>query len=142
MMLLTIQRDFKKAFPDSIIIFNKKFKEGFSVHEYGEVLAESKIVFSPKGFDSSECFRLYEAMRAGCIVISERLPDIEFYKDSPIIQIDDWEEGLTIAKRLLLNPYEMERLQEEITKWWEERCSEEAMAKFVFNKIKLLNGLQ
>jgi hypothetical protein len=134
-MLLHIQQDFKDTFPSSIIFFNKKFKEGYSVEEYGQVLAESKIVLSPKGFDSSECFRLYEAMRAGCVVIAERLPDVIFYKDSPIIQVGNWEVGLEIANDLLNDPERLQLLHEKTIEWWNNVCSERAIASYMLEKF-------
>lgn len=139
--LTKLKSDFSDFFRDSIVMFNSSFKSGFSPKEYGEIISSSKIVLCPKGFDMTECFRHYEAMRSGCVVISERLPNNEFYLDSPIIQIDDWEEGLEIAIRLLLDHDELQRLQKETTRWWEERCSEEAMAKFLVNKIRSLDVL-
>lgn len=136
--LLWFQWDFKRSFSNSIIIFNKNFKGGYSISEYGRILSESKIVLSPKGFNSSECFRLYEAMRAGCIVISEKLPTVVFYSDSPIIQIDNWKDGLRIVSELLKDSERMQLLQEKTAEWWETVCSEKATASYIYNKLNSL----
>lgn len=134
--LLWFQRDFSNFFPRSIIFFNKSFKGGFSLFEYGEILAQSKIVLSPKGFNSTECFRLYEAMRAGCIIISERLPSVVFYKDSPIIQISNWKDGLKIAKELLKDADKLKQIQKKTLDWWETVCSEKGTASYMFDKLR------
>lgn len=139
-LLLRIRSDFSRLFPGSIIIFNRNFKEGYSVYEYGQVLAESKIVLSPNGFTSPECFRLYEAMRAGCVVIAERLPDVIFYKDSPIIQVANWKVGLAIANELLKDPERLRILQEKTIEWWNTVCSEKATASYMLEKLRTVTS--
>ena len=136
-LLISLKSNFSNFFEDSIITFNSSFKSGFSAIEYGNILGNSKVVLSPKGFDRSECFRLYEAMRAGCVIISERLPQILFYKDSPVIQINNWKEGIRLTKQLLDDPKKLERLQMETLKWWEQRCSEKAMAAFIIRNLNV-----
>nr|MBI1232848.1 hypothetical protein [Cytophagales bacterium] len=138
--LLWIRSDFSRLYPDSIIIFNSKFKEGFSVYKYGQVLAESKIVLSPNGFTSPECFRLYEAMRAGCVVIAEKLPDVVFYKDSPIIQVANWKVGLKTANELLKDSEQLSMLQEKTIEWWNTVFSEKATASYMLEKIKTVTS--
>lgn len=79
-------------------------------------------------------------MRAGCIIISEKLPGTYFYQNSPIIQVHHWRDGLRKVAELLENPIEMERLGDLTKKWWVERCSEEATAQFVFDKLTSLRA--
>ncbi|MFC4873132.1 hypothetical protein [Negadavirga shengliensis] len=137
-LLLKLRTDFSDYFPDSIIMFNSSFKTGFSPYEYGEFLADSKIVLCPKGFDMTECFRHFEAMRAGCVIISEKLPETEFYKNSPIIQIEDWGKGLAIAKNLIDDLDTMAGIQQKTIKWWEEKCSEKGTAAYIYRKLQTL----
>lgn len=133
--LLKLQKKFNSYFPNSIIIFNDGFKKGYSPEEYGKILSNSKIVLCPKGYDRTECFRHFEAMRAGCIIISEKLPETEFYLNSPIIEIDDWKEGLKIAGELITDPQKMEIMHRQTLSWWENKCSEKATAKYIFEKL-------
>lgn len=133
--LVKWKSDYSHYFPNSIIYFNNSFKSGFTPSEYAEVLTDSKIVLCPAGFSSSECFRHYEAMRAGCVIVSERLPDNELYADSPIIQISDWQEGLKIAEELIQNPVEMQNLQDKAVSWWKDRWSEKATANYIKRKL-------
>jgi hypothetical protein len=142
-LLLWLRSDFSSEIPDSILVFNDGFKRGFSPETYGCVLADSKIVLSPKGFNSTECFRIYEAMRAGCVIISEKLPDVIFYKGSPVIQVDDWGEGVKRAKELMQDKEELQRLQLETVAWWNLKCSEKATAIYMSTSLmKLDRGVE
>src|SRR5690554_3749169 len=87
-LLIRYRNDYSSFFPQSRIIFNGSFKSGMSEQEYGEVLRNSKIVLCPRGFESVESFRHFEAMRAGCVVVSEKLPQNYLYKNSPIIEVE------------------------------------------------------
>lgn len=84
--------DLSSAYKKSYIKFYSGFNNGDDYYTYANFLQNSKIVLSPKGFYSTECFRFYEAMRQGCIVITERLPNVYCYKDAPCIFIDSWNE--------------------------------------------------
>lgn len=138
--LIWIQSDFKNYLSNSIIMFNRNFKSGYSYSEYGQILSESKIVLSPKGFYSTECFRLYEALRAGSIIISEKLPPVVFYADSPIIQIENWKDGLRMARELLNDTERMDLIQRKTIEWWETVCSERAVASYMQNKLELIKS--
>lgn len=126
--------NFSNLFSSSIIRFNNGFSKGMQPEEYAAVLADSKIVLSPKGFHSPECFRLYEAMRQGCIVITEELPDVPFYREIPAIQVKDWSNINTVIKDVLSDKIEMKRLSAKAILYYDERLSPEAMAKYI-NKI-------
>ena len=133
--ILTLLK-FDSKFPNAFIRFTNGFKQGLSAEKYGEIIADSKIVLCPKGFNLPECFRHYEAMRAGCVIISEKLPPTYFYKDSPIIQISDWKEGLKIAGELINNNEKLEKLSKLTISWWENKCSEDATAQYVIKCIE------
>ncbi len=139
-VLLNLKSNFDDRFPNSHIRFTNGFRQGVNPVEYGKMIANSKIVLCPKGFYSAECFRHYEAMRAGCVIVSEKLPDTYFYKDSPIIQIDSWEEGLRKVSQLIDNPVELDKLSRATRIWWDKKCSEYATAKFINSSINKLKS--
>lgn len=119
----------------SVIKFTDGFKRGFSPEQYGKLLTESKIVLCPGGYKSPETFRHIEAIRAGAIVISEKLPDTHFYRGAPYVIVGDWTEGLKTARGILLNPELQQTLQQKGIAWYENVCSEWATAKYVQSKI-------
>lgn len=141
-LLLKFNSDFSQNFSASIIIFNSAFKSGFTTEKYGKIIADSKIVLCPKGYDMTECFRHFEAMRAGCVIISEKLPKTEFYSGSPIFEVENWKEGLEIAKRLLGDPILLKQTQIKVMDWWKYKCSEKATAKYVNDKIMSLINVE
>jgi hypothetical protein len=132
--LLKFDSKFQKAF----IRFTNGFNQGLPGEEYGKILSESKIVLCPMGYVSPECYRHYEAMRAGCVIISEKRPPTYFYKDSPIIQVSDWNEGLKINKDLINNEKELERRSKATIDWWENRCNEKATANYMAKCLEFL----
>jgi hypothetical protein len=135
-LLLFIKSNFSNTFPNSYIRFTHDFKHGLDSRKYGEMLSNSKIVLCPKGFRSTECYRHYEAMRAGCVIISERLPDTHFYKNSPIIQINNWKEGLQKVFALVNDQNRIDEIGTMTNKWWREKCSEEATANYMWLKMQ------
>lgn len=137
-ILLKLRANFNSFFPSSIIAFNDSFKSGLTPEKYGEVLSISKIILCPKGFTQVECFRHYEAMRAGCVIVSEKLPEISFYKDSPIIQIEDWKSGIGVVWELLSDNERLQQVQVETIYWWKNICSEAGMAKYVAKCLQTL----
>mgnify|MGYP001628136024 FL=1 len=86
----------------------------------------------------TECFRHFEAMRAGCVIISEPLPDTPFYKDSPLIQIKDWNEGCKVVEDLLNDESKLEEIHRKTLSWWKEKCSEQATAQYIIENIEKL----
>jgi hypothetical protein len=128
---LTFDKFIGAQFRNSRLIFTRGFKKGISAEEYASILHESKIALCPKGLTSAETFRHMEAMRAGCVVISEQLPRTRFYRNSPIITVRNWGEGLEVARQLLAEPALLEKKQEETLSWWENVCSERATAEYV-----------
>ena len=129
---------FDTAFPKSFVCFSNGFHNGLSPEEYSEHLYHSKIVLCPPGLSQPETMRHYEAMRAGCIIVSEKLPNTYFYQNSPILFVENWGEARDIIHRLLDNPTEMVDLHEKTIKWWHSHCSEKAAARYIFTKLKSL----
>jgi hypothetical protein len=116
--------------------FNGDFNAGLDADLYQYFLQHSKVVLCPRGWVNSETFRLYEAMRYGCVVISEELPDRTYYKDIPIIQVKNWKDGLDIARNLLKNPKKLQELGTANKKFYESHLSPKATAEIIFNKLK------
>ncbi len=130
--------NYSDYFPNSYINFTHKFNSGLSPEEYTRYLYNSKIILCPKGFTSAETFRHYEAMQSGGIVISQRLPDVFYYKNSPIIQIDSWAQLDEKVGELIGDDDRMKKIQQQTYKWWDEVCSEKAVSKYIAQSLSQL----
>lgn len=121
-------RDYFKFTPD--------FAKGFDKDTYLDLLHSSKISLCPRGWSNVESFRIYESMRAGCVTITERLPDRSYYKNIPVIQVDNWHDGLNIARDLVKDKSGLlTRLGEASRLFYETKLSPEATAKIIMDKL-------
>lgn len=107
--------------------------------DYARIMLDTKIALAPRG-THFETPRLFEALSAGCIVVSERLPDRWYYRNSPIIQLDEWSDFADIVGPLLANPEEMRRLQAATIRYRELYCSPPALARFMAESMGLASS--
>jgi hypothetical protein len=137
-----IKRDFSNKFPSSYLHFTNGFKKGLDPTKYTEILYDSQIVLCPKGFLKAETYRHFEAMRAGCVIISEILPDTYLYRNSPIIQLESWKDGIAFTEKLLNDPALLKHYHTETLKWWEQVCNEVSTATHVSEILHSLDPLR
>jgi|GEM_PF-1334060 len=128
--------NFSGRFKNSKIIFNRKHEGGFSLKKYQELIFRSKIALCPKGGISAETKRHFEAAAAGCILISEKLPDTYLYRNSPIIQIDNWRSDIKIIKDLLNDPEQQLNLHQQTMNWYRKYFHPAGVAIYLKNKIE------
>jgi hypothetical protein len=102
---------------------------------YSEKMMNAKICLVPRGVTLDTC-RLFEALRYGCIIIADSLPSTWFYDGMPIIKINDWRELEVVLAKLLSNKKFLNQRHQETLRWWNEKCSEEIVGKFIADKIK------
>lgn len=125
--------DFSKQFKKSYIKFYSGFNNGDDYKTYAHFLQNSKIVLSPKGFYSAECFRFYEAMRQGCIVITEELPHVKCYKDAPCITVKSWKQ---LSDILIATDYLNSFNPHKIRKYYDEKLSVNGIANYVYDIVR------
>jgi hypothetical protein len=123
---------------NNFIKFTNGFNAGIQYDKYLKLLNNSKVVLCPKGFMSSETFRHFEAIRAGSVVITEKLPNTYFYKKFPCISINNWAVGLKKAEKLILDVNRLKKLQKKNRVFYDKNLSEAGTAKYVFNILKVL----
>ena len=104
--------------------------------DYARRLADTKIALSPRGV-SHETFRTYEALRAGCVVIAQRQLSAWFTEGWPVIEVDDWSDVGDLADDLLGDSARLEDLSRQSLAWWQEKCSEEAVAHYVVRELAI-----
>lgn len=136
--------DLSERYPNSLISFTRSFANGTAVptFDYARTIQNSKIVLCPSGVVNPETLRHWEAMRAGCIVISEPLPPSHYTTGSPIIFIKRWREADHIIKQLLSNPRRMEDIHRQTLDWYRNVCSERATAQYMHKRIAQSQVLQ
>ena len=127
--------DLSRAFPNSYIHFTSKFGSGLNGIEYAATLEQSKIALCPPGWKSNETFRHFEAMRAGCVVVSSPLPATRLYRGAPFVILDSWAELGNTVGALLKDLPRLRLLQEQTVAWWESVCSERATARFITSQL-------
>ena len=109
--------------------------DGLPGEKYAEMLSNSKVALCPPGYHTPETFRHFEAMRAGTIVVSEPLPELDFYVGSPIVTVRNWGDARKAVSDLLGDIDALQERQEQTLHWWEQHCSERAVARRMASKL-------
>ena len=105
---------------------------------YSEKMMNTKICLIPRG-TSLETFRFFEAIRYGCIAITEALPSRWFYDGCPAIQLTDWKDLEMTVKNLLSDRELMQKKSQESLNWWNTKCSEFSVGYYMAQKINELD---
>ena len=103
---------------------------------YSEVLSQTKICVAPRG-TTHETWRIADGLKLGCVVISDLLPRHPFYKDCPIIQIEDWSTMPDLVQQLLADPKRLETLHEQGLSYWVSTLSEDALVRRFAQALRL-----
>ena len=122
--------------PRDFYSFNPDFNAGVKGDVFTNILNNSKICLVPRGWTNTETFRLYEAMNAGCVVICEKLPDRKYFENIPVIQVDNWKQGLKKARELLKDDSLLEELSIKSKMFYDEFLSPIATAKIIMDKLE------
>jgi hypothetical protein len=107
-----------------------KASEAAPADEYSRALMDARVCLAPRG-TSVETFRVFEGLRYGCVVASDRLPSHWFYAGAPIVQLDRWSELADAVLPLLGDAAALDAWQARALRWWRERCSEEAVGRHI-----------
>jgi hypothetical protein len=129
---------FDHLFKNGYVRFTNGFASGLTPEAYGLFLSTSRIVLSPPGISNLECFRHYEALRAGCVVIAEKLPTKPHYLDSPIIALGSWRRNFQFVRKLMDDEAQLAELSKKSYQWYEEKLSPPATATFMKKSIEAL----
>lgn len=101
---------------------------------YCELLMNTKICLVPRG-TFLETLRHFEALRAGCIVVTDAWPDRWYLRDAPFILVRSWDRLQDAVLPLLSDEGELERLHRSSLEYWRTRCSEEAVGQFMADRL-------
>lgn len=131
---------YKDTFGKSICFWSGGFAKGLSRDQYADIISNTRIALCPMGFKSTECYRLMETMRLGCVMVSDELPPSRWYKDSPIIVVKDWLHISKVINDLVSDPDRLLDLHNQTLDWWKNVCSDEAVAEYLAGEIRRLEG--
>ena len=101
-----------------------------SAGSYARRIMDAKICVVPRG-TTPETHRLFEAMRAGCVVIAQALPDVWFYRSAPVVYLERWDELERVVLDLQATPGRLERFHRASRNWWEEVAGPAALSEVV-----------
>ena len=105
---------------------------------YATRLMNTRISVVPRG-NALETFRFFEALRAGCVLITEDLPDFWFYYGAPVIRLADWSRLPDVLEDLMSDADKLERLHLQSMGWWRDVCAPDALGIYLakqLNKLK------
>ena len=102
--------------------------------EYWASLAGAKLCLVPRG-DTLETYRLFEAARAGCVIIGERVPPNWFYDPAPVIDMTGWRGLGECVRALLADPAALAERQRGTLEWWEHYAGPEAAGRHVASRL-------
>jgi hypothetical protein len=103
--------------------------------DYWRRLAASQVCLAPRG-NAAESYRVFEAARAGCVVVCERLPRHWFYRGAPFVELTGWRDLDTVLTRLISDERELAARQRRTLDWWYDRCDPEAVAQFMADVLE------
>jgi hypothetical protein len=105
-----------------------------SAEAYSRALMDARACLAPRG-TSVETFRVFEGLRAGCVVVAERLPRHWFYDGAPLLQVDRWADLERVLLPVLDSPGELERRHSAALESWRARCSPAAVGSFIAERL-------
>jgi hypothetical protein len=105
--------------------------------DYTRALASSRLALVPRGA-TTETHRFFQALKYGCVVVTDSVPPIWFYEQAPIVRLRHWDELEAVVVPLLAQPERLERLHREALSWWETACSEEAVGRLMARTLNAL----
>jgi hypothetical protein len=114
-------------------------RERLPPEDYAASLMRSKICLCPRG-NFIETFRHYEAARFGCVIVSEELPDLWYFRSAPILAVKRWDEMPALVGDLLRRPERVEQLSADTLAWWRESLSEEAIGEYMLRTLNAITG--
>lgn len=109
--------------------FTPRFQSGLKPQVYAEILQQTRIAPVPWGL-APITFRLCEALRAGCVLVTGPLPPYPYLKTLPAVHLPaDWQGFSEQVFALLQQPESLYRLQQQSLQYYAAHCSAAAVAR-------------
>lgn len=103
-----------------------KSSAGDAVARTAHKMMNSRICLAPRGA-TAETFRLYEGLRAGCLVIANPLPEEPFLKGAPVLQVNHWNELPDLLRKYARDLDALEHYHQASLDRWQNHCHEKVI---------------
>jgi hypothetical protein len=118
------------------MIFTSRWSSGVSPALYKAQLLNARVVLCLRGNIGVETYRQYEAASAGCVVVTERMPDTCVFRGNPFVEIDDISQWLPALRALVSEGDEALIQRGRATRqFWEDRLSPKATADYIVRQL-------
>jgi hypothetical protein len=104
---------------------------------YSHALMDARLALVPRGA-TTETHRFFQALKYGCIVVTDSVPPSWFYEQAPIVRLRHWDELEEVVTPLLADRDRLESLHRGALAWWESSCSEEAVGRLMARTLNAL----
>lgn len=111
---------------------------GADAGDYSRALMNSRLALVPRGA-TTETHRFFQALKYGCIVVTDSIPPIWFYERAPVVRLRHWDELEDQLIPLLARPDRLETLHRQALSWWDSACSEEAVGRLMAHTLNALD---
>lgn len=109
--------------------FTPRFQSGLKPQVYAEILQQTQIAPVPWGL-APITFRLCEALRAGCVLVTGPLPPYPYLKALPALHVPaNWQGFSERVFGVLQSPEQLLHLQQQGLRYYEATCSAAAVAQ-------------
>jgi hypothetical protein len=105
--------------------------------EYSRALMDSRLALVPRGA-TTETHRFFQALKYGCIPVTDCVPPIWFYEQAPMVRLRHWDELEDAVLPLLADRERLETLHRQALAWWETACSEQAVGRLMAATLNAL----
>jgi hypothetical protein len=110
---------------------------GSDAGDYSRALMDSRLALVPRGA-TTETHRFFQALKYGCIVVTDSVPRSWFYECAPMVRLRHWDELEGMVMPLLAEPERLESLHAHALQWWQSVCSEEAVGRRMAQTLNAL----
>jgi len=95
-----------------------------SIEDYAQLMSNTIFAPCPAGRENLDCFRVCEALEAGCIPLVERHPFYDYFRhlfgDHPMLTVGDWSDAPALIASLRKDRGALDRRRLACARWWQD----------------------
>ena len=115
--------------------YTESFNSGLDKSDYSDIMSNSKVSLCPPGAISKESFRLFESVKAGCMIVLKSIPKVWFYERF-IFFPTGWQHLESALDFVFsLGDEKLQEMQDVSTSYYEDQLSPEPMARYMLKEI-------